>query len=192
MSDLKQYVQDAIRTESRIEGIHTNRYALTGLLKLHIATGNLLDMIKKNVFYNKPINVYEWDKHLAIIKSLPDKQDITSASQEHKCVQAAINIDPRLFHAIIGIATESTELLEAILKALDNDTDIDHVNVREEFFDVMWYLLIGHDTINKNIDDTLQMGFDKLRKRYPDKFTNESAINRDTQAERDILESYDS
>lgn len=188
MSDLKQYVQDAIRTESRIESIRTNRYALTGLLKLHIATGNLLDMVKKNVFYNKPIDSDAWDKHLNVVKSLPTNQDISSVSQEQQYVQSDINIDPRLFHAIIGIATESTELLEAILKALDNGTDIDHVNVQEELGDLNWYQAIAVDASDADWDKILETNITKLKHRYPDKFTSENAINRDLDTERKILE----
>ena len=36
----------------------------------------------------------------------------------------------------------------------------------------------------------LQMNIDKLRKRYPEKFDSDLAINRDTDAERVILEQH--
>ncbi len=184
MSDLKQYVQDAIRTESKIDNITTDQFNLVELLKAYVAIGNLLDDIKKNTFYNKPIDPIKWDAN-----RLTAIQHISKVDKFNKLpIIPLTSIDPRLFHAIIGIATESTELVEAILKALSTNSDIDHVNVLEEFGDIFWYTAIAIDSTNADWDSILATNIAKLKKRYPEKFTSDDAINRDLESERKILE----
>jgi NTP pyrophosphatase (non-canonical NTP hydrolase) len=186
-TDLAQYIKDAIRTESHLEVVHTDYDKLLQVMQMFIAAGNMLDAIKKNVFYGKPIDNNGWNSQLGTV--INTHTALASTTNTSNVVD--LPIDPRLFHALIGIATESTELIEAIVKAVENGTDIDQVNVREEMFDVMWYILIGHDALGKSLNETLDMGFEKLRHRYPDKFTVDSAIHRDVDKERSILESYE-
>jgi len=184
MSDLKQYVQDAIRTESQIDTIQVNIPNLISILKVYVAIGNLLDDLKKNIYYGKNINSMKWLNQLSeiitispTINKLPDVAD-----------QQTLNVDPRLFHAIVGLATESTELVEAILKAIENETDIDHVNVQEELGDLNWYQAIAVDASDADWDKILETNINKLKHRYPEKFTSKDAINRDLDTERQILE----
>lgn len=184
--DLKQYVQDAIRTESRIDSIKTDYPDLDAIMRIFVAAGNMLDDIKKNVFYGKEIDPTKWDNNLLIIK------DASTDIFQGKFVQLErkeeLQIDPRLFHAIIGIATESTELVEAVIKAMANEVDIDHVNVREELGDLNWYQAIAVDSTDADWEEILITNIEKLKKRYPEKFTTDHAINRDLHAERSILE----
>lgn len=186
--DLKQYVNDAIRTESTIPVINTDSIDLLRIMEVYVAAGNMLDAIKKNIFYNKEINPEQWDSNLNTVASI----NVFESKHFNLKDSNRLNLDPRLFHAIIGIATESTELVEAIITAIQTGNDIDHVNVREEMFDLMWYILIGHDALNQDMEKTLEMGFEKLRRRYPEKFTQECANNRNIEEERQILESYHS
>jgi len=181
--DLNQYVLDAIRTESQIEVVSTEYNNLLGVMQIFVAAGSMLDALKKNIFYGKEINQVDWDANLGTIGEL-SLLEVNSTGEDH----TPLVIDPRLFHAIIGIATESTELIEAVIKALENDTDIDHVNVHEELGDLNWYQAIAIDSTGANWDDILTTNIAKLKKRYPDKFTAEAAINRDLSAERKILE----
>ena len=181
--ELKQYVTDAIRTESQITNITANKTNLIALLRMYVAIGNMIDNIKKNVFYGKPISQDVWlNLYQSAAFSAMEVQEEPLLDTE------TINIDPRLFHAIIGIATESTELVEAILIAIDNGTDIDHVNVREELGDLNWYQAIAIDASNADWDKILETNILKLKHRYPEKFTSQHAINRDLETERTILE----
>lgn len=184
MSKLKQYVTDAIRTESRIEAVEINKPTLIAVLNAYVACGNLLDDLKKHIFYKKPIDPHKWANQKNIINA--QLGDIMSNIDGLKT--EVMPFDPRLFHAIVGIATESTELVEAILTAIDNSGDIDHVNVKEELGDLNWYQAIAVDASDADWDAILTTNIEKLRKRYPEKFTSENAINRDLVAERKILE----
>lgn len=95
----------------------------------------------------------------------------------------------RLLHAFIGIGTESGELQDALKKHIWYGKPLDVVNVEEELGDVMWYWAVACDAIGANPTEILERNIAKLRKRYPEKFTAEQAVNRDLAGERAILES---
>lgn len=189
--DLKQYVQDAIRTESRIDTVTTDRALLTSMLKAYIASGNVLDMIKKNVFYGKPIDRNKFNNYLSNIINVGIQTEmfsnITVNGQEYTTPPSDIDIDPRLFHSLIGILTESTELAEALLKIIVTGKS-DDVNILEEFGDIGWYEAIGIDTLDGDFETILNTNIEKLRQRFPEKFTSEHAIDRDLINERQTLE----
>jgi len=91
-------------------------------------------------------------------------------------------------HMAIGASTEANELLDAYKKWLAYGKEIDKVNVSEEIFDCFWYLFNLCRMLNIDIEKGMQTNIDKLRARYPDKFSEEKAINRDLDKERKILE----
>lgn len=178
--DLKQYIVDATRTESLVDNIEVDPEFLAGVLQIFIASGNMLDQIKKYAFYGKEYdNVTLRDEFINIVGSLD--QIKPSIGGTH--MEGPVAVNPRLFHSIVGIATEATELVEALAQE-----DIDGVNVLEEFGDLNWYQAIGIDTLGGDFESVLRTNIEKLRARFPDKFSNESAINRDTDREREILE----
>lgn len=186
MTDLNKYVEDAIRTESRINEVTIDPNLLFGVLETFIAVGNILDMIKKNVFYEKEIDLDTlgdwWAKAEKGLYQIPVHQEEFSEN-----ITFAGDENTRIFHAIVGIATESTELLEALLKYIQGG-DLDFVNVCEELGDVNWYQAIAVDTMEANFEKILNVNIDKLRARFPEKFTGENAIERDLNTERQILE----
>lgn len=186
--DLQEYVQLAVRTESRIEKVQTDPVTLTRILGAFIYSGNLLDMIKKGVFYKKPIDIEKWDHNVALLHEVSHRL----AGGEYPCLvndEYVQPIDPRVFHAIVGIATEATELVEALQHQLEQSKQLDPVNLREEGLgDVCWYQAILADALGANWNDNLVTNIAKLKARYPDRFTSENAINRDLETEREILE----
>src|SRR5574343_434345 len=93
-----------------------------------------------------------------------------------------------LLHAVLGIVTEAAELADVIKKRHAYGKRIDIVNLREEAGDVLWYLPLLCRALGTTMEDVAQLNIDKLRKRYPDKFTEAHALNRDLDAERAVLE----
>lgn len=96
----------------------------------------------------------------------------------------------RALHATMGISTEAGELLDVLKKHIFYGKDVDWVNLEEEMGDLFWYLAVLADVLGKTeFQGLMQKNIDKLAKRYPDqKFTSDSAINRDLVSEREILE----
>lgn len=189
--DLKQYVKDAIRTESIIDKVTTDRSMLVNMLKAHIASGNILDMIKKNAFYGKEIDRDKFNNYLSTIVTVGVQTNMfnntTINGQAYTTPPVDIDIDTRVFHSLIGILTESTELAEALLKIIVTG-NADNVNILEEFGDIGWYEAIGIDALDGDFEQILNTNIEKLRKRFPEKFTNEKAIDRDLEVERLTLE----
>lgn len=188
--ELKQYITDATRTESRIDNVTIDVTKLTLVANMFIHAGNLLDMIKKNAFYGKPIDPKVWNEHVRSIGGLsagtPDS--ILLNDQTDLRTSDLLPVDPRIFHGIIGVATEGTELVEALMRAVTGIQPIDIVNVQEECIDACWYIAILHDATQLSWDEGLERNIAKLKKRYPDKFNVVGAVVRDLVAERKILE----
>ena len=93
-----------------------------------------------------------------------------------------------LLHCAIGASTEAGELLDAFKKHIFYGKPLDVVNVGEEIADMLWYLTNLARLTDLDVENLLQNNIDKLRKRFPEKFTQEGALNRDLEAERKELE----
>lgn len=94
----------------------------------------------------------------------------------------------RLLHAAIGMATEAGELLDILKKHLFYGAPLDTVNALEEIGDTSWYQRLGCAALDTTFLSTMLQNVRKLRHRYPDKFTEEKALNRDLAGERSVLE----
>lgn len=91
-------------------------------------------------------------------------------------------------HMLMGMMTEVGELTDQFKKNLAYGKDIDWVNVKEEIGDLMWYISEFANQHNFDLEEILATNIAKLQKRFPEKFTSEYAINRNLDAEREILE----
>lgn len=97
----------------------------------------------------------------------------------------------RLLHAAMGLTTEAGEFMDGLKKALFYGRMVDEVNLREEIGDLLWYIAIACDALDTTIEMEMARVIQKLMTRYPDKFENFLANNRDLEAERAVLEQPD-
>ena len=124
------------------------------------------------------------DKRADYVKGIIEALDTKAVFMEDPTANTSImDVNTRLFHAIIGIVTEGTELLENL-----TDGSLDTVNLLEEMGDINWYQAIAMDELNADWEDLLSNIIAKLKKRYPDQFDSKDALNRNLLAERKILE----
>ena len=91
-------------------------------------------------------------------------------------------------HMVLGMQTEVAEIADAYKKHVAYGRDLDLVNVKEEIGDLMFYVVNMCNIHDWDLRDIMQTNIDKLKARYPGEFTNENAINRDLETERQILE----
>lgn len=91
-------------------------------------------------------------------------------------------------HMILGIQTESAEIADVYKKNIAYGKDLDLVNVKEEIGDLMWYIVNLCTLKGWDLEDIMHTNINKLKARFPEKFTNENALNRDLDLERAILE----
>lgn len=94
----------------------------------------------------------------------------------------------RLLHAAMGMATEAAELIDMLKKHLFYGKPLDMVNAAEEVGDELWYVGLAVDVMRTTMNEVMTMNNKKLRLRFPEKFTEFDAENRDLCAERNLLE----
>lgn len=97
-----------------------------------------------------------------------------------------------LVHCAIGASTEAGELLDAFKKHIYYKKELDIVNVGEEIADMQWYLFNLCRLLDLDMEVLLENNIAKLKARYGEKFSEEKALNRDLDKEREILEKRDS
>ena len=94
----------------------------------------------------------------------------------------------RLIHAAFGMQTETAEFTDALKKSLFYGKVLDVTNLKEELGDLLWYVAIAMDELDTDFETEMQRVINKLKVRYPEKFTREAAEERDLDAERQELE----
>lgn len=170
--DNKTYLDASARTAS--SQFHDDKITpsmIAMALEQAIATGNMLDGIKKGIYYGK---------------SLPENHSALDVKNDE------VDFDPRaidqdILHAALGIYTEATEMLEAIYLTMKG-AQFDRINAAEELGDAEWYMAMMYRALGETPENVKQVNIDKLRHRYPDKFRSMDAITRDLDTERSILE----
>jgi NTP pyrophosphatase (non-canonical NTP hydrolase) len=95
----------------------------------------------------------------------------------------------RVTHHVIGLVTEAGELLDHVKRGIFYGKEADELRVLEELGDLQYYAYCLLDAINEStgqsytMADIRQMNINKLAARYPEKFDQDAAINRDVEAE---------
>lgn len=206
--DSKTYIANALRTESVPASLEINQTVLHATLEVAVTAANVLDLVKRRLFYGTPLAA---DKLLPQLGFLANMVQFLGATVESGEVdlnaaldQAGVealqlppeiagmslaNINPRLLHAAVGCFTESGELLESVKRQYETG-ELDKVNFGEEVGDIEWYQAIGFDETGVTEAHCREKNIAKLRKRYPEKFDAVAAQheNRDLAAERRVLE----
>ncbi len=94
----------------------------------------------------------------------------------------------RLLHAGMGLVTEAGEFMDGLKRSLIYGKPSDNENLLEEIGDILWYCSIALDALGTDFDTVMRMNIRKLRQRFPDKYSDDSALNRDLAEERKLLE----
>ena len=109
-----------------------------------------------------------------------------------EAARTCANIDGGIMddiHMVLGMQTEAAEIADAYKKTIAYKKELDFVNVKEELGDILWYIANLCNMHGWDLRDIMQTNIDKLKARYPEKFTEENALNRDLNKERATLES---
>ena len=93
-----------------------------------------------------------------------------------------------LLHAILGIAGESGEIVDAVKKHVIYNKPLDIANMREEIGDIMWYIALACRTLDFDLGEILEENIAKLQKRYPDKYSDVYAVARMDKVEANYIE----
>ena len=94
-----------------------------------------------------------------------------------------------ILHGTLGIVTEAGEIADVLKKHLIYGKPLDKVNLKEELGDAAWYIALMIRRLQTSFEQVFDVNIEKLYVRYPEKFTEEAALNRDVIKERKLLES---
>lgn len=172
----EEYVAGARRT-AVADRFYDSQYRLetaVRLLNKFVNIGQEIDKLKKAIFYGK--NVKEvFGEHYVLKDGYPP------LPEDYKW-NSAVTFDE--IHGILGVATEAVELVELLVSSLAENKPLDRVNLHEELGDIFWYIAL----LNIDYNSVLTKNLLKLHVRYPEKFTEDSAINRDLDKELEVLQ----
>ena len=175
----------AIRTESVIDSTSINMDAFVSLINMYIKVGTLLDYMKKGIYYN---NYTKYDENYAyLVDSLNGEFARFLDFNQTGSRETVDTVDFRLVHALLGTMTEASEIAEHLKNYLVDGT-VDAAGIGEEFSDIDWYKAIGFDHLKLSELVCRLNVINKLKVRFPDKYSDEAAANRDLKAEREELE----
>lgn len=210
-----EYQRAALRTEAPVTDVVIARLGLFGpnlqhavqLLQEHLSEVDW-DGMKRAVFYGRGPVVDKYNNLQEEIKKMEplprlifesftrgsprsfeeDVQRVVDANKG-KTFSPTVFQKARVTHAILGKITELIELLDGVWAQEDLP---DAVNVKEEVGDGWWYDALLLDAFGLTAADCAERNIAKLRTRYPEKFTEDRAVDRDLAAERSALSSVDS
>ena len=83
-----------------------------------------------------------------------------------------------LLHAALGIAGEAGEFADCVKKHWAYGKPLDYKNAAEEIGDVLWYCALAANALHMDLGRIAEMNIEKLRTRYPEKYTDEHAAAR--------------
>lgn len=149
---------------------------LEAVLTNYISWGQLLDKVKKSLMYGR--DFYNGQEPAGELICVPPEKD------------------QRLIHAMLGIATEGVEMMEAVrdyffgngFNGYEALKRFDLTNLQEEFGDVFWYYAFGLKELGQSDAENRAQNDAKLEKRFGAVFSEDKANNRDLDAERRTLE----
>lgn len=124
------------------------------------------------------------DNNEYILNCIRTEAPITDAMKERFNTKRNI----RLIHSAMGLQTESSEMTDALKKHLFYGKELDIVNIKEEIQDCLWYISLVMDELDMTYEEAMLTNIAKLKARFPEKFTEYHAENRDLESERKILE----
>jgi hypothetical protein len=196
--DSPTYIAQAVRTESVPAQLIINQRAFDQVLTVLINMARLADLVKRRLYYGQPMDPA---KVQALSASMASELQslcrlaghsgdaINDRLEGENGVPRELDAIPvRLLHCALGCYTESGEMLEA-LAAPYVGGQLDLVNFGEEVGDIEWYQAIGFDASGVTEASCREANIAKLRRRYPEKFTELDAVQRDLPVEREALES---
>lgn len=83
-----------------------------------------------------------------------------------------------ILNACHGLAGETGEVNDMIKKWIYHGHLLDEQALKKELGDVCWYLALMCNGFGFELEEIIQMNIEKLKKRYPDGFSEQASINR--------------
>ena len=174
------YQQLALRTESPPANAQFVRFlvvrhrigALFDILRPVLLE---IDAIKKYIFYGKESAKFGFD----LIED-PDAVNGVYTDDERKFL--------RYLHAVLGVISEGEEMITPVQAGIKSPASVNTLNANEEFGDTQWYVGVRTDALGFKLSAVMRANVGKLAARFPDKFSEDKANNRDLDKEVAVMQ----
>lgn len=148
--------------------------------------GEIIDIYKKNLAYDKPIDEVnlseEWADVAWYLANEACRTGVLLNFEDYHLAEHYVNCP--IEEILMDVVISFKQMQQIRIKTNYNKT-ITSNNLNALF---NHWVYIGENVLEINTDKALQNNIDKLRVRYPDKFTEKAALNRDLDSERRELE----
>lgn len=84
-----------------------------------------------------------------------------------------------LVNGVMGLTGESGEAADIVKKGIFHGKGIDMEHLKKELGDVMWYVALICESCGWELCDVMRTNVDKLKKRYPEGFSEYRANHRE-------------
>jgi len=172
--DATKFQELALRTECPVDPCIVERFEdvagrLMFLVRQVSEFAAEADKLKKYIFYGKG--------------------EFGADLEEEPSVILRVEEDLRAVHGILGLISEVGEVIDVHNAYWDGHVPtVDAVNVLEECGDIGWYSAVMASTAGSDLGVAYEAVIDKLAERYPDRFSEQCALERNLEAERRRLE----
>lgn len=85
-----------------------------------------------------------------------------------------------LINSVMGLCGESGEAIDIVKKWLAQGHPLDREHLEKELGDIAWYLAEAATALDIPLEQVFEGNIRKLRARYPEGFTEECSLKRDT------------
>ena len=103
-----------------------------------------------------------------------------TAIQKDRIIEK-LRLMPELSQILVAgmkLSSESGELNDALVKHICYNQPLDIENIIEECGDLLWYIALILDHCNIDMEVCMAENIEKLKIRYPEKFTEKDAVER--------------
>lgn len=211
--DYQQYIEDCLTTESPYSFELPNGVTprlLHGAIGLVTETAELLDSLKKTIFYGKPLDkvniIEELGDILWYLSLVLKDRGITYdqlleniALDTENPIQQLIERHPQIGQvsgAVFWACNRMSLRSQLMLEEVNNSISFQYPTLNSKLTEIktgcgiiLSGVIILAEIFDSSIEEVMAININKLKFRYPDdRFTSNCAINRNTEAERQLLE----
>ena len=108
---------------------------------------------------------------------------MTLNEYQEACLRTAtVSMDEKTMNLTWSLALcgEAGELANLTKKTFLHGHPYDPERVKDELGDILWYIAVYAHDIGADLEEIARMNEEKLRRRYPDGFSTERSLHRDS------------
>lgn len=107
---------------------------------------------------------------------------MTGKEYQGKAMRTASSLSKEnlLLNGVMGLNGEAGECIDLMKKAMFQGHELDKEKLLDELGDILWYVAITCEGLGTDVDAAMRRNIEKLMKRYPDGFSTERSVYRES------------